>query len=289
MDESNTDWMDGLASPLRIRLRPGRLARVRAATLRRLVIAALALAALAGGWLWLRDSPLVEVREVYVTGMTTSQEARVREALRHAAEDMTTLHVRTDQLRTAVSPYASVASLEVDTDFPHKLTIVVKEHRPAALATAGGQRIPVSADGRLLRGMRPEGDLPEVRIARLPSGRTIADGRAMAAVSILAAAPAELHRRIERARTGPRGMQLELRDGPDLIFGSADRIRAKWAAATRVLADSGAAGAIYLDLRLPEWTAAGGVGPIEPEESAEGTVPVDPAAPGTAPQPDPQP
>ena len=35
---------------------------------------------------------------------------------------MTTLHVREDQLRTAVAPYPSVADLAVDADFPHELT-----------------------------------------------------------------------------------------------------------------------------------------------------------------------
>ena len=37
------------------------------------------------------------------------------------------------------------------------------------------------------------------------------------------------------------------------------------AAAARVLSESSAAGATYLDLRVPKLAAAGGVGPIEPE------------------------
>ena len=47
---------------------------------------------------WLRDSSLVRVRDVTVTGVTSSQEARVREALRRSALQMTTLHVHEDDL-----------------------------------------------------------------------------------------------------------------------------------------------------------------------------------------------
>src|SRR5688500_17284132 len=44
---------------------------------------------LAGGWLWLRDSSLVRVKDVTVTGATTSEAARIRSALERAASDMT--------------------------------------------------------------------------------------------------------------------------------------------------------------------------------------------------------
>ena len=51
----------------------------------------------------------------------------------------------------------------------------------------------------------------------------------------------------------------ELRDGPELIFGPATRLRAKWAAAARVLADLEARGASYVDLRIPSRPAVGGL------------------------------
>jgi cell division protein FtsQ len=56
-----------------------------------------------------------------------------------------------------------------------------------------------------------------------------------------------------------------MRAGPPLIFGSAAAARAKWAAAARVLADPSAAGATYLDLRIPGRVAAGGLAPVASE------------------------
>ena len=268
---------------------PASLARARArrsrlggTALRRLAVAGLVLAVLGAGYLWLRDSSVVQVREVVVTGITSPRETELRSALSRAATDMTTLHVREEQLLAAAAPYASVADLRVDASLPDKLAIEVVEHRPAAVVVADGQRVAASASGLLLRGVRPEEGLPVVKSDTLPAGSKLDDRFARAAVTALGGAPDALRERLVRARTGPKGLVLDVRDGPDLIFGSADRTRAKWAAATRVLADSGAAGAVYLDLRIPERTAAGGVGPIEPEETVvpeTAPAPVDPANP----------
>lgn len=282
--ESNPEPMAHLAQPLRSSVRARRVARSGQRGVRRLCALGVSVILLGAGGLWLRDSSLVAVRKVVITGASSSQQAQVRQALRAAARDMTTLHVRSDELRAAVAPYASVAELRADADFPETLRIEVVERTPAALVVAGDQRIPVSAAGLLLRGVKPDRATPVVAVDRLPVGPRLGDRRAQAAVAVLAGAPAELRGRLERAELGSRGLQVELRNGPDLIFGSPTRIRAKWMAAARVLADSGAKGATYLDLRLPEWTAAGGLGPIETETpEPEATV-----APETA-SPNPQP
>ena len=86
------------------------------------------LALLATGWLWLRDSSLVAVRQVDVTGLSGSEAPRVRAALQEAAREMTTLHVRAKQLQTAVAPFPAVRSVDAHADFPHRLRVVVHEH-----------------------------------------------------------------------------------------------------------------------------------------------------------------
>jgi cell division protein FtsQ len=229
----------------------------------RVVLVAVAVAAtLGGGWMWLRDSSLVRVEEVRILGLSSSEEKAIRNALRTAALDMTTLHLRTDQLRTAVSPFPSVADLRVQTDFPHTLTIEVIERRPVAAVDIRGTRIPVGAGGLVMRGMRAERSLPTLRASTLGAGSRITDRRALAAVAVLAAAPERLRTRVDRAWFGPRGLVLDLRAGPDLVFGDRTTPRAKWAAAARVLAEPSAAGAVYLDVRVPERVAAGGLGPV---------------------------
>ena len=238
------------------------------------------LALLGGGWLWLRDSRLVAVDHVSVTGLSGSEAPRVRAALEGAARDMTTLHVRPDQLRTAVEPFPAIQAVDAHADFPHRLRIVVHEHVAVAALAAGTDRVPVAADGTLLRGSSV-GALPVINVAAPPPGDTLGDRRTLRAVALLAAAPPELRAKVQRVYAGPRGLTAPLAAGPVLYFGGAERLRAKWAAAARVLADRSSAGATYVDLRLPERPAAGGL--VDPTSAA----PQQPTQPG--PQVGPQP
>ena len=225
-----------------------------------------------GGWLWLRDSSLVAVTAVRVTGATSSDESQIRSALESAARDMTTLHVREEILHEAVGGYPSVAGLQVDSDFPHRLTIEVLEHRPVAALEVGGRRTPVSGGGIVLTGVQADDDLPTIRGDRLPGPR-VDDARTKAALAVAAEAPGPLLARSERLWWGPDGLTMDLRDGPPLVFGTRDDAAAKWAAAARVLAEPSAAGATYLDLRVPGRVAAGGLGPIPQEPPPENPQP----------------
>lgn len=210
------------------------------------------------GWLWLRDSSLVAVERVTVTGATGPDAPRVRAALEDAARDMTTLHVNAGDLHSAVAAYPQVKDIRLTTHFPHRLDIAVVEHNPVAVIVAGGKRVPVSGDGKLLRSV-PPGDLATVQMSAVPGGDRLTDQRARNAVELLAAAPSALRARVENVWTGEHGLSARLSNGPLLFFGSTERVDAKWAAVTRVLEDPESAGALYLDVRIPERTAAGGL------------------------------
>jgi cell division protein FtsQ len=223
------------------------------------------------GWLWFRDSSFAAVKQVSVSGSTSSEDDEVRAALESAARGMSTLHVDGDALDDAVAPFASVADLRVRPDFPHELRIEVIEHAPVAMLEGGGSRVPTTGAGLVLDGVRAE-DLPVVASnAPVHDGR-VQDRKALAALAVAAAAPRELRERSERLFWNDDGLAVDLRDGPELIFGGAAHARAKWTAAARVLAEDSSAGATYLDLRVPKLVAAGGVGPIEPEPTATPTV-----------------
>src|SRR4051794_29332569 len=105
--------------------RPPAPPRLRRPPLRAAVAFACVLGVLVAAWAWLRDSRLVAVERVTVTGVSGPDAARVRDALESAATGMTTLHVRRDELRTAVDPFPAVLGVRTDADFPHGLRIAV--------------------------------------------------------------------------------------------------------------------------------------------------------------------
>lgn len=234
----------------------------------RLGLGLVVLVALAGSsWMWLRDSDLVAVRDVQITGVTASDGERVRAALETAAQEMTTLHVREQALREATASLTSVKDVRVKTDFPHAMTIQVIERRPVA-ALAGGRgerRIPVTGEGVLLRGVTAERDLPSLVLRRTAVGPKVTDRRALRALAVASAAPDPLLRRSSAVEISSRGVVVSLKNGPELVFGSGEQADEKWRAAARVLAETSAQGATYLDLRIPGRVAAGGLAPVAPE------------------------
>jgi cell division protein FtsQ len=232
---------------------------------------------LAAGWMWLRDSRLVAVKRVTVTGASGPDAARIQAALRGAAVDMTTLHVRDGELRTAVEPFPTVLGLSTAPDFPHALRIEVRERNPVAAVVAGDQRVPVAVDGTLMRSTRGAG-LPEIPAKAAPGGSRATDAGVRRALAALGAAPGALRARVRRVYVGPNGLTLPLRAGPTLYFGGSERLRAKWVATTVVLADPTSTGATYLDLRVPERPAAGGL--EQPPDPAKDDPQVAPQAPG---------
>lgn len=224
----------------------------------RVVLAMAVLLLLVGaGWFWLRDSSLVAVRKVAITGVSGAEAGQIRAALTRSARNMTTLDVRVGQLRTAVAPYAMVKDLRVDTQFPHGLRIAVVEALPVGAIEAGGRAIAANGDGTLLHDV-PTGSLPTVPIGLLPGGSRVTDGRALAALALLADSPHRLLDRIAQVTTEPpHGLVVQLRSGPSLYFGDTSRMDAKWAAATAVLAEPTSAGASYIDVTDPSRPAAG--------------------------------
>ncbi len=208
--------------------------------------------------MWLRDSSLVRVERVAVHGLSGGAEsAAVRDALTRAARDMTTLHVRHERLRAAVSPYPIVKDVKVTTDFPHGMRIEVVEHDPVAAVELDGRRVPVAADGTLLRGRPAANDLVALSVPSANGGGRLTSRRGRAAVAVMGAAPRQLRPFVTGVQFGPEGMRLNLHNGPVVQLGDATRARAKWLAIARVLGDPRAAGASYLDVRVPERPVAG--------------------------------
>ena len=142
--------------------------------------------------MWVRDSGLARVTVVHVTGATTSERSQIEAALDNAAREMTTLHVKRDILDDAVGSYPSVAGLRVKTDFPHKMSIEVLEHRPVAALDVDGRRVPVSGGGIVLTGVRADQYLPSIRRGVAPPDGRVTDRRTKEALAVAAAAPQPL-------------------------------------------------------------------------------------------------
>jgi cell division septal protein FtsQ len=227
-----------------------------------LTVGVVALAALVWvGWGWFRDSSLVRVRHVEITGVSNSPDARaIKHELEQAALKMTTLDVDAGKLDHAVSGYPIVRAVSASGDFPSKVQIKVHEYEAVAALTApDGQAVPVAFDGTLLPRLGKK-TLPAVSVSTLPGHNGFESTRVRILVRVLAGAPSPLRPELDRAYLAPegRGILVAMRDGPTLELGNSSRLAAKWASATRVLAAPTSTGASEIDVRLPERPAARG-------------------------------
>jgi cell division protein FtsQ len=239
-----------------LRPRPSRRARLPRPGPRALAAVVVLAAVLTGGYFWVRQSSLVAVQQVSVTGVSGPDAAAIRQTLAQTAERMTTMNIDAHALRASVARYPVVRSLRVSVQLPHGVRIAVFEQVPVAVL--GGTV--VSARGTLLPGMSPSGQTLPTITAGGGSGQAAGTvtGTARAEVYLLAAAPYPIIARLTTVGWKPgRGLTATLHDGPVIYFGDDHRLAAKWHSAILALASPTSAGASYIDVTDPNRPAAG--------------------------------
>lgn len=230
------------------------------AVLRRLLIVALVALALACGYMfWLRDSSLVAIERVTVTGVEGRPD--VVSSLVGAAEGMTTLHLDQAALEASVADDPAILSVTTETDFPNGLTVNVDSRQPVAYLDAGDAI--VAGDGVVLEAGvdRPEG-LPlieaDAAASSGPAGGERLAGGGLALARILGSVPDPLRAHATEAFVDEdKGPVVLVGDGIELRFGDPSQAEMKWAAAAAVLADPELDSAVYVDLAVPSRPVVG--------------------------------
>ncbi len=120
----------------------------------------------------------------------------------------------------------------------------------------------MAADGTMLTGVSVPDDakLPQLELDRIPASGALT-GEPLQQALVLGAAPEPLRPLIERAGYDKDfGVEVTMRGGIPIRFGSGSAAAAKWASAAAVLADPRVDALTYLDVRVPERPAGGGAG-----------------------------
>ena len=226
---------------------------------RRLIAAGIVLVVLYAGYMfWFRNLSWFSIDKVTVDGATTGQR-QIQAAVEQAAGDMTTLHLKDDQLRAAVARFPTVATVRADTTFPHELRVTVTERLPVAVAQIENRQVAVSADGYLLTGLSfDSGELPRLVGAEATGPRL--DEHSAEQTAILGATPAPLRDRLQRSSWDEDygGIVVHLRGAPELRFGDGSRAEDKWKAAVAVLSSDERGSPSYLDVSVPDRPVSGG-------------------------------
>ena len=232
-----------------------------------LLLALVAVPALAAGWLWLRDSSLVAVERVQVSGVHGPEAQAIDAALVGAARHMSTLDVHRGALRAAVAPYRVVREVRGHRELPPRPAH--SRRRAAAGGRAG--RSPAGA-----RPWRPTASCSARRCCRarcrcstaVRAARRSDRRRGSACGSLLAGLPDRARRgarpagraRSSRVFTGPNGVRWRCATACSSTSATRAVPTPSGCRSARVLADPSSAGASYVDVRVPERPAAGFAG-----------------------------
>ncbi len=207
-----------------------------------------------GLYFLLKGSSLFVVKKVEIIGLTGARADRVR----NASLGQSTLDFDEDAVRSVADGRPPIRSFKVDTHPMHRVTITVVLYIPVAAAGINaGNLQAVSADGTVLPGVSTD-RLPVVQTSIV--GGYVRDRVVLESLRVLAAAPAQFRSRVKAFAKDPKfGLYATMDNGTKIYFGDASLAARKWAAAATVLADPQAAGAAYVDVRVPRRPVVGGV------------------------------
>lgn len=240
---------------------------------------------------WLRDSSLVEVKNLQVVGLDrkTEEGGQIDQAIRTAVGEMTTLHVKPEVLDQELARYPRVASARIETSLPDSATVTVSLREDGSIFGEGSDALLIATDGTVLGPaagredslpLVGEGDPPvpapgpgdSAAEGSGPEGSTlqVLTGRGLTQAVILGAAPEEFQSFVSGSHLTPRGVEVAIENGPVLLFGDSTQLDQKWRAAATLIADPDFDASSYVDLTAPRRPAVSS-GETSGETPAEGS------------------
>lgn len=194
-------------------------------------------------------SALLDVDHIGVQGAAPGQRAEARAAA-GVSLGSPLVSVQPTSVATAIERLPWVDSASVVRRWPGTLEIRVTARVPIAVVGAGAAAVGVDRVGRSI-GPAPAGTtLPVLGLPAVPTGRTVpASWRP--ALTVIAGLPADLRTEVTEGRVDREGIELVLRDGIQVRFGDASRLRAKGVALRALLDRAGRSSIDGIDLRVP--------------------------------------
>jgi cell division protein FtsQ len=204
-------------------------------TLRYVVAATLVVGlTVAGVWLvWF--SSVLGVAGVDVTGTEELDPAQVRRAVAvPAGEPLVRVDLAAVEAR--VEAIAYVRSAEATREWPDRLVVAVEEREAIAVVDIAGRVRGMDVDGVLFRDYQsPPADLPTVRTSAETGAEALRE-----AARVVAALPGDVSRRIDHVEVSTVDqISLALRDGREVVWGSAEGSEEKAAVLVALLRQPG--------------------------------------------------
>lgn len=202
-------------------------------------------------------SPLLDVREIKVTGARFTTEEEIADASRLLDEPTNLLLLGTDEISSRVEELPWVAEAQVDRMMPGTVRIRVRERKPALLLSLGAARWTIDARGYVLSTGEAREGLPVlagVEVGDIEPGLRLMTEEAEAALAAYRGLPDSLTEQVIGvfAPTVER-ISFSLGSGTVIRYGAAEDMRDKNQVLKALLARLRSQGrtVAYIDVRVP--------------------------------------
>lgn len=248
-----------------------------------LAVIAILIVGLVGGGFFLYNSKVFSIEQVDFIGAEhlTDEEMNL---LANISPNANLLNVNVSKLRDNLLADAWIEDVSVNRLFPHTLEVSVTEREVAAIVEVPSEDgsttkdWAISADGRWLMPIPKEGTEEAARtsakvyedaagalhITDVPAdtapevGKQCNDANVNNALAIIDGLTTELAQRITNVKaTEPESTTLTIKDGPDIVFGTADHVRDKERVCLKIMEDH-PEGVAFINVRTvdrPTWRA----------------------------------
>lgn len=248
-----------------------------------LAVIAILIVGLVGGGFFLYNSKVFSIEQVDFIGAEhlTDEEMNL---LANISPNANLLNVNVSKLRDNLLADAWIEDVSVNRVFPHTLEVSVTEREVAAIVEVPSEDgsttkdWAISADGRWLMPIPKEGTEEAARtsakvyedaagalhITDVPAdtapevGKQCNDANVNNALAIIDGLTTELAQRITNVKaTEPESTTLTIKDGPDIVFGTADHVRDKERVCLKIMEDH-PEGVAFINVRTvdrPTWRA----------------------------------
>lgn len=197
-------------------------------------------------------SALVALDSIQVSGTIREDPDAVREAA-DLPLGTSTLRLRLGAVEERVERLPSILHAEARRVDPLTVAIEVVERQPMLVAASPSREVLVDPEGVVIA-VGAEPGLPRVTVPSVPDpGQPVAVSPPLrTAHSVYLALPAAVRQRVAGMHApAARDLRLDLRDGPTVRFGDANRIQEKVRSLRAVLADVGDVPISMVDVRPP--------------------------------------
>jgi len=224
----------------------------------RSTIAILVAAACAVTFFWLSESGMLAIEDIQVEGNRAISTDEVLDRVGPLLRGQSLLNASFDDADRILMQLSYTESVEVERDFPHGITIRIREYRPFAnLKTADNQVVILSAEGRALSqapGLAPEYPVLATRQpCAVEVGSSAECPEAATGIWFLANIPVSFNQGFAEVTVTDGDINARTKAGVNVHFGSLDDYALKFEVLRQLLARTGAAGTnISLDVSVPQ-------------------------------------